>query len=452
MSFTFADEDRLARTPAHELALSCLTAGIEAATPRTAVDRTVSLEGGQLVVLPTGRSPGQRYDLDAYDDVYVLGGGNAAAHLASALENVLGERISGGVVVTDDPTPTEHVDVLPGDHPVPSERGVESTRRLLDTAAHAEENDLVLAGFTGGGSALLPAPAGDLMLSDLQEATDVLLASGATIDEINAVRKHCSAIKGGRLARRVAPATVVGLVISDVIGDDLSVIASGPLAPDPTSYGDALAVLDRYDVDVPAAVRSHLQRGRDGEFAETPRSDDPAFERVDTHVLASGTDALDAARDVAEERGYNGVILSARVRGEASEAAKTHVAIAEECRATGNPISPPAVFLSGGETTVTLGDDHGAGGPNQEFALSAACELDESGIVVASVDTDGIDGTTDAAGAIVDAETVDPGKGLAALDRNDASPLLDEAGALIRTGASGTNVNDLRVLVVEERS
>ena len=451
MSFTFADEDRLARTQAHELALSCLIAGIEAANPRRAVDRSVDLDGSDLLVRPDDDST-YRYDLDVYDRILVAGGGNAAAHLASGLEGILDTRIDDGVVVTDDPVATEHVDIEPGDHPVPSERGVESTRSLLDAADRAGEGDLVLAAFTGGGSALLPAPAGDLALDDLRATTEALLASGATIDEINAVRKHCSAIKGGRLARRAAPATVVGLVVSDVIGDDLSVIASGPLAPDPTTYADALAVLDRYDLDVPAAVREHLQCGDDGDLAETPSDGDPAFERVETHIIASATDALDAARDIAADRGYDTAILSSRVRGEAREAARTHVAIAEECRATGNPLAPPAVVLSGGETTVTLTDDHGSGGPNQEFALSAACELDAADIVVASVDTDGIDGNTDAAGALVDAETIDPAAGRAALDRNDAYPVLDEAGALLRSGPSGTNVNDLRVIVVEERS
>lgn len=448
MPFTFADEDRLARTPAHELALSCLTAGIEAANPRRAVDQTVSIDGGDILVRPDGGST-YRYDLNAYDEILVLGGGNAATHLASALEDVLGDRIDHGVVVTDDPVSTTRIDVEPGDHPIPSERGVESTRAVLDGAERADRTSLVLAAFTGGGSALLPAPAGDLTLDDLQATTEALLASGATIDEINAVRKHCSAIKGGRLAALAAPATVVGLVVSDVIGDDLATIASGPLAPDPTTYGDALAVLDRYDVEVPAAIRSHLQRGDGGDFAETPTAADPAFERVDTHVIAGAVDALEAAREVAADRGYNTAILSSRVRGEARETAKTHVAIAEECRATGNPLSPPAVVLSGGETTVTLADDHGSGGPNQEFALSAACELDTEGIVVASVDTDGIDGTTDAAGAIVDAGTVDSAAGLAALARNDAYPVLDEVAALVRSGPSGTNVNDLRVIVVE---
>lgn len=448
---TIEGRSALERTPAHRLALDCVVAGMEAAHPDRVVEASVDLDGDRLTV--TAIDGEQRtYDLGEYDDVFVVGGGNAAGYLARALETVLGDRISGGVVVTDDPTDTEHVDVLEGDHPVPSDRGVESTRQLLDVAERADENDLVLAAITGGGSALLPAPAGDVPLDDLQATTEALLASGATIHEINAVRKHISAIKGGQLARVAAPATVVGLIISDVIGDDLEVIASGPMSPDPTSYADALSVLDRYDVSVPTSVRDRLKRGDRGDLPETPDVGDPIFDRVDPTIVANGLTAIDAAREVADSEGYGTLLLSSRIRGEASEAAKTQVAIAEESRATGNPIEPPAVVLSGGETTVTLADDHGTGGPNQEFTLSAAIELDDPDAVLASVDTDGIDGATDLAGAIVDAETVDDDRAATALARNDATPLLEEAGALIETGPSGTNVNDLRVLVIEDRS
>jgi len=440
----------LASSDARGAALDCLAAGIEAAHPRAVVSDALSLDGGELTVRAVDGATAT-YDLDGYDRVLVLGGGNAAGHFAAALEALLGERIDGSAVVTDDPAETDRVEVLPGDHPVPSERGVESAARILDLADRAEADDLVIGCITGGGSALLPAPAGDLSLADLRATTDALLASGAPIDEINAVRKHLSAIKGGRLARAAAPATVVGLAISDVVGDDLGVIASGPLSLDPTTFRDALDVLERRDVDVPAAVREHLRAGADGDFAETPTAEDAAFDRAAVHVVASARTALDAAREVAAERGYEPMVLSARVRGEAREAAKTHAAVTEEIHETGNPIEPPAVVLSGGETTVTLGDDHGRGGPNQEFVLSGALELDVPA-VVAAVDTDGIDGATDAAGAIADAETVDDAAARDALSRNDAYPVLDDADALLRTGATGTNVNDLRVFVIEDSS
>ncbi|QCS43666.1 glycerate kinase [Natrinema versiforme] len=443
------DRDRLASSEAREAALACVEAGIEAGHPRTVVREAVSLEGDTLRVADT------TYDLGEYDEVVVLGGGNAAAHVAVALETVLGDRIDRGVVVTDDPVETERVTVREGDHPVPSERGVEGTRAVLEAADAAGEETLVLAAITGGGSAVMPAPAGDVSLAALQSTTDALLASGADISEINAVRKHLSELKGGRLAGRAAPATVVSLILSDVVGNDLSVIASGPVAPDASTFAEALAVLERYEIDAPDAVTAHLERGAVGEIGETPGPDDPAFERVSNHVVADGMTVLEAASDAAAERGYEPLVLSSRVRGEARDAATMQVAIAEEIRATGTPIEPPAVVLSGGETTVTVRGD-GTGGPNQEFATSAALELEAGGeagdggdIAVAAVDTDGIDGATDAAGALVDGATVeDPETARAALEKNDVYPYLEARNALVLTGPTGTNLNDLRVLVV----
>ncbi|WP_339103110.1 DUF4147 domain-containing protein [Haloterrigena salinisoli] len=449
------DRERAATTDARDLALECVETGIEAGHPRRVIREAVTVEGSETpaesrdggATGDTLRIGDDGYDLAAYDEVVVLGGGNAAAQVAAALEDALGDRIDGGVVVTDDPVETERVTVLEGDHPVPSERGVESTRELLAAADAADEGTLVLAAITGGGSALMPAPAGEVTLEALQETTNALLECGADIGEINAVRKHCSALKGGRLARRAAPATVVSLVLSDVVGNDLSVIASGPTAPDASTFDDALAVVDRYGIDVPDAVADRLERGADGEIDETPGPDDPAFETVSNHVVADGMTVLEAARDAAAERGYETLLLSSRVRGEAREAATTHVAVAEEVLATGTPVSTPAVILSGGETTVTVRGD-GTGGPNQEFATSAALDL-EGGITVAAVDTDGIDGATDVAGAIVDETTVDDAeRARETLAANDVFPYLEERGELIRTGPTGTNLNDLRVLVV----
>ncbi|WP_096393953.1 glycerate kinase [Halorubrum trapanicum] len=477
---TVAERERHASDPARELALDCVTAGIEAAHPERVVADALSLDDGVLTVTGVDDATAT-YDLATYDRALVVGAGNAAGHFAAAVEELLGDRIDGGAVVTDDPTDTDRISVLPGDHPTPSEAGVESAREVREVAADAGADDLVVGLLTGGGSALLAAPAEGIGLADLRETTEALLASGAAIDEINAVRKHLSAVKGGRLARAAAPADVLGLAISDVTGDDPAVIASGPLSPDPTTYADALAVLDRHGIDAPAAVTDRLERGAVGDLAETPGPGDPPFDGdgVDVRIVASARTALGAAREVAAARGYEPLVLSSRVRGEAREAAKTHAAVAEECRAAGEPVEPPAVLLSAGEVTVTLGDDAGAGGPNQEFALSAAVELggagaigvgtgDAAAVAVASVDTDGIDGATDAAGALVDDRLVgggsdggdgdgDTGSPLAreaavdALDANDAYPALDAAGALLRTGPTGTNVNDLRAIVVAER-
>ncbi|PSP84325.1 glycerate kinase [Halobacteriales archaeon QS_1_68_17] len=440
----FENRDRLARSPPHDLALSCLEAGIEAAHPRHVVAEGVALDGDRLRVADAS------YDLDAYDEVLVVGGGKAAAQVAVALEAILGDRIDGGVVVTNDPEETDRVTVVEGDHPVPSERGVAGARQVLTTASEAGDRTLVLAVLTGGASALLPAPVTAVSLDDLRTTTERLLESGATIDEINAVRKHLSIIKGGQMARTADPATVVGLLFSDVVGDDPGVIGSGPTAPDPTTFEDAFTVLARHSVGVPDAVSERIEAGTRGEHGETPGADADCFERVDNHVLANAWTAIAAAREIAREGDHRPLVLSSRIRGEASEAATAHVAVAEECLATGNPVEPPAVVLSGGETTVTVRGD-GEGGPNQEFALSAALDLPE-GAVLATADTDGIDGVSDAAGALVDADTV-PDRVAAerALIHNDAYPYLDDRDALLVSGPTGTNVNDLRVLVVGSR-
>ena len=475
-----ADRERHASDPARELALDCVIAGIEAAHPERVVADALSLDRDRLAATDVDGTS-TALDLAAYDRVLVVGAGNAAGHFAAAVERLLGDRIDGGAVVTDDPVETDRVAVLPGDHPTPSEAGVESARAVREVAADADESDLVIGLLTGGGSALLAAPAEGVALGDLRETTEALLASGATISEINAVRKHCSAVKGGRLARATAPADVLGLAVSDVTGDDPAVIASGPLSPDSTTYADALAVLDRYGIDAPTAVTDRLERGAAGEVAETPPPGDAPFDGggVDVRIVASARTALDAAREVAAARGYEPLVLSSRVRGEAREAAKTHAAVAEECRATGDPVDPPAVVLSAGEVTVTLGEDPGEGGPNEEFALSAALELggspdpragdgspdpragDGAAVAVASVDTDGIDGATDAAGALVDDRLVCEAGGEGRLDReaaadgldaHDAYPVLDGAGTLLRTGPTGTNVNDLRAVVVPDEA
>ena len=442
------NREQLARTPSHAVALDCLTAGITAADPARLTRDAVSVADTTLTV---GEAS---YDLAGYDELIALGGGKAAAVVAAALEAVLGDHLDSGIVVTDSPRSTERVDVLAGTHPIPDERGVENTRRLLDTAAAADDSTLLVGVITGGGSALMAAPAAGISLADLRSTTDALLDSGATIDEINAVRKHCSAIKGGRLAAATQPADVCVLVVSDVVGNDLATIASGPLVGDPTTYADARAVIDRYDLNVPAAVTDRLARGDAGKIDETPAPGGSVFEGVTTAIIGDGLTAVRAAADRAAAAGFNPLVLSSRIRGEAREAAKTQVAIAEGIAATGDPLDPPAVVVSGGETTVTV-DGEGVGGPNQEFALSAALELaagDDAApeTVVAAVDTDGVDGPTDAAGAIVDGETVSVQEGRHALADNDATTALRAADAVITTGPTGTNVNDLRVVVVPE--
>ena len=430
----FDDRDRLAATPAHGLALDCLTAGIEAARPARAVERHCSLEGDTLRIRET------EYDLSEYESVRVLGGGKAADDLAAAFEALLGDRIDGGVVVTNEPTAApERVTVREGEHPTPGEGSLSGANAVLEAARDADGRTLVIAAIAGGGSALLCAPTAGLPIEDVQATTDGLLDAGASIDEINVVRRACSEIKGGGLAAAAAPATVVGVLVDDVVGDTPSVIASGPTVPTGTDPAGALDVLDRYDLDVPA-IEEYLRTA-------DPRAPDEADVEVENHVVVSGRDAVEAAEEVAAERGYSTCILSTRIEGEATTAGRIHAAIGTEAVENGDPLAPPAVVLSGGETTVRVTGD-GTGGPNQEFALAAAGELPESA-VLGAVDTDGEDGSTDAAGALVDAGTIeDPEAARRALSDNDSYGFLGPRGGLLYTGATGTNVNDLRVLVL----
>jgi len=438
----------LARTSVHEHALAAVARGVEAARPRRVVDTAVSLDGG---VLSIGDAT---YALDAFDRVLVLGGGKPAGAIAASLETVIGDVIDEGVVVTDTPRDTETVTVHEGTHPIPSAENVRGTERVLDLAETATADDLVLAVVGGGASALLCAPVEKVSLEAYRDLTDALLRSGASIDDINAVRKHLSTCKGGRLAETIGLATTAVIVFSDVVGNPLDVIGSGPTAPDSSTYADALAVLERHGVDAPEEVLAVLTAGADGDRPETPDETAPVFERVDNHVLADNRTAIESAADTCEAAGYETAILSARIEGEASEVGAVHAQIGLSCLDTGEPFEPPVALLSGGETTVTVTGE-GEGGPNQEAALAGALELEgrvsgEATIVFASVDTDGIDGPTDAAGAIVDPTTVSGERGETerALDANSAYDYLDGRDCLVRTGRTGTNVNDLRVLLV----
>lgn len=458
VSVTVGGSDAAPSGAAERIAVACLRAGVEAVLPRTVVSKRVALEGSVL------RVGDDAHDLAGHDRIVVVGGGKATDGVASALESILGDRIDAGLVVVDEAAGSEGADESPiervvGGHPVPTKAGVDGTARAVELVREAGEKTLVIAAITGGASALFAAPVDAVGLSALRETTDALLGAGADIDEINAVRKHLSRVKGGRLAAAAAPATVVGIAFSDVVGDDPSVIGSGPTVPDDSTYADALDVLERYAIDAPPAVREHLRRGARGTEPETPTADEPVLDRVDTTVLADAATALEAAAAVAADRGYDPLVLSSRIRGEAREAGVTHAAVAEEIVGSGNPIAPPAVVLSGGETTVSVEGD-GTGGPNLECALAAGIEFarpespvaDRSAAFLAA-DTDGRDGSTDAAGALVTPRTIadaaDAADARAALDDNDALPALRERSALVRTGATGTNVNDLRVLVVE---
>lgn len=394
-----------------------------------------------------------------FDRIVVIGAGKAAAPMAQAVESVLGEHLSGGCVVVKygHGVPTRRVRVLEAGHPVPDAAGLAAGATLLHLAHQAGPRDLVICLLSGGGSALLEALPAGISPADLQRTTELLLASGATIQEINTLRKHLSLLKGGRLAAAVAPATLLTLVLSDVVGNPLDVIASGPTVADPTTWADAWDVITRYALadHLPTAVRDHLQAGLAGAVADTPKPGDPLFARSRIAIVGDNALAAAAAAAAATRQGYHSLILTTFLEGEAREVARVAVALAREAQAHHRPVPPPACLILGGETTVTLGPQPGRGGRNQELALAGAIALSgTTGITLVALATDGSDGPTDAAGGVVDGTTLARGAalGLDAWDhlrRHDAYPYLAAVGALLKTGPTRTNVNDLLFLFVD---
>jgi hydroxypyruvate reductase len=381
--------------------------------------------------------------------VVVLGCGKASGAMARAAEEVWGDRIAGGFVVVKDgyTVPLDRVELAEAGHPVPDARGLAASTRLLALAHGAGEDDLVLVLVSGGGSALTPAPAPPVTLAEKQEVTRLLLAAGATIAELNAVRKHLSRLKGGQLARAAWPAAVLTLALSDVIGDPLDVIASGPTAPDPTTYGDALDVLQARGVlgRTPGAVSARLEAGRRGEIEETPKPGDRLFSRVTNVVIGNNALVTGAAIAAAGRLGYRPHFLTRALQGEAREVARDLVAHARR-------LAPPACLIAAGETTVTVRGP-GRGGRCQELALAAALDLrPDERLTVLAAGTDGTDGPTDAAGAIVDATSVPRGAAAGAdarraLDDNDAYAFLGASGDLLVTGPTNTNLLDLYLVL-----
>jgi len=378
--------------------------------------------------------------------ILVLGCGKASAAMARAAEDVLGDRVTGGFVVVKDgyTAPTRRVTIAEAGHPVPDPRGEAAADRLLALARDAEANDRLLFLVSGGGSALTPAPPPLVTLVEKQAVTRLLLASGATINELNAVRKHLSRFKGGQLARAAAPTPVLTLALSDVIGDPLDVIASGPTAPDPTTFADALGILDARKIlsQVPPSVRQHLDAGARGEIAETPKPGDPLFRSVRIVVIGNNELVVRAAADEARRLGYMPTVLGRGIEGEARVVARDLVARARA-------LTPPACLIAGGETTVTV-RGRGRGGRCQEFALAAALELRTADdIVVLAAGTDGTDGPTDAAGALVDGGTLERGGQDARrwLDDNDAYAYLTRSSDLLKTGPTNTNLLDVYLVL-----
>lgn len=435
----------------HREARSIYEAGLAAAAPGPAILRHCHLEGERLTI-------GTRvYDLSRIRRIVVCGAGKAASAMAQAVEDLLGDRIESGLISVKygHGMPLARIETIEAGHPIPDAVGLEAAHRIMALMQAGEQNDLFIFLLSGGGSALLPLPAEGLSLADKQIVNKQMLACGATIHELNTLRKHLSAIKGGRLAQAARPAQVATLILSDVVGDDLDVIASGPTVPDASSFQDCLRILTYYDLmqAMPAGVRAHLSAGAAGHIPETPKPSPREWRHVNNLIVANNQAAVDAARRAAEMLGYRTMILSTRMQGETRVVAQVHSAIAQEVLASANPISPPACLLSGGETTVTL-KGSGLGGRNQEFALAAAPGIaGRPHIVVLSAGTDGSDGPTDAAGALADHTTLRRAA-TAGLDirkylsNNDAYRFFEPLGDLLKTGPTNTNVMDLRIVLV----
>ena len=426
-----------------------LTSALAAVDPFEAVRRAVTRTSTTLRV---GK---HRYDLDRYKRIFAVGAGKASAGMAAALEHRLGARLTGGTVVVKygHTTSTSVIDVQEAGHPVPDAAGQRAAGQILTLLNQLTADDLVFVLLSGGASSLLPAPAPGITLRDKQRTTALLLRSGAMIHDINAVRKHLSAMKGGRLAA-ATPARVIALILSDVLGDDLGTIGSGPTAPDGTTYGDAIQILRRYGIwkKVVPRVRAHLLNGQRGAYPESPKPGAHIFRRVQNQIIGNNQAAVETVARVAKEGGLHTLVLTTSLQGEAREAAQWFGAMAREILATGRPIRRPACLIAGGELTVTV-HGKGRGGRAQEFALAAAGELRGlPNVWTIGVGTDGTDGPTDAAGAIVDGQTLDRCARLGVepmdyLDRNDTYHLFKAVGGLIHTGPTGTNVNDLYLLI-----
>jgi len=421
-------------------ALAIFKAALAAANPEAAVARQLARE-----------------DFAGYRAIYVVGAGKAGVAMARATERVLGRRITRGLlnVKSGGGARLRRIELHESGHPVPDARGMDGARRIVEMASEAGADDLVLCLISGGASALLPLPADPVTLDEKQETTKLLLACGASIHEINAVRKHISQIKGGQLARWAYPARVLTLLLSDVIGDDLDVIGSGPTAPDASTFARAHAILEKYGIfgRVPAPVRARIEQGERGEVAETPKQGDRIFGRVRNVIIGSNRQAVDAAAGRARELGFRTLVLSTFVEGETREIGRMHAAIAKEIVHAGRPVKPPACIITGGETTVTLRGD-GLGGRNQELVLAAAMDIAGlRNVVVLSGGTDGSDGPTDAAGAIADGRTLgrDP-RAAEFLARNDSYHYFKGLGDLIVTGPTHTNVMDVRLILVGEQA
>jgi glycerate 2-kinase len=437
-------------SPIRPLLGTMIRRALDAVNAGAALRRAVKKEGNVLTVGP------RRYDLRRYERVVVIGAGKATAPMARAMERILGRRLHSGLIIVKygHAVPTARIAVAEAAHPLPDRAGQLAAERVRVLASSLTKHDLLIVLLSGGASSLMPAPVRGVTLADKQRVTRQLLRSGASIGEINSVRKHLSNLKGGRLAESTK-ATVVTLILSDVLGDDLSTIASGPTAPDPTTYGEAIDCLKRYHVwsSSPPAVRAHLERGGRGHLSETPKPGSPVFRRVQHQIVGNSKLALAAVTRTTREAGLRTVIHSMTLTGEARVAGARFGALARAVLAKKSVASRPCCVVAGGETTVTV-KGRGQGGRAQEFAVGAAKVIAGlPNVWVAAIGTDGTDGPTDVAGALVSGDTLVQAQSLgvdldSALARNNTYLALRALQSHIITGPTGTNVNDLYLLLV----
>jgi len=436
---------------ARALALKSLGSALNAVDPKQLMKSKLSLKNSIFKVNQYS------FDLNKFKKIYVIGGGKASGSMAETLEQILDRHITNGLIniPRGNKHKTEPIKFREASHPIPDKSGVQGTRRMLKIAEQAKKEDLVICLISGGGSSLMPLPRSGITINDKRKITDALLKCGATINEINTLRKHISDFKGGWLAKKAYPATVLNLILSDVVGDPLDFIASGPTVPDSTTFSDAIKALKKYGLwdKTPASIKKVLSDGQKGLIPETPKATDKAFKKVYNIIIGNNRSASLVVHKHLKSAGLNTLLLTSTLEGEARHVGVMLASIAREVSISGNPVPKPAGIIAGGETTVTV-TGNGLGGRNQEIALAAALRVGGmDGVVVASLSTDGVDGPTDAAGAIVDGKTLlraaemnlNPEESLA---ENDSYNFFSKLGDLILTGPTGTNVNDVSVILV----
>jgi hydroxypyruvate reductase len=440
-----------------KMAKSIFLRALSAVDPSQILRNGIRIEEGRLWIRMEG-NPEKVFDLNAFEKIFLVGTGKASNSMALAIEEIFGDRISKGVITAKygHLLPLKRTEIIEAGHPIPDQKGYEGAKKIQRLLKESGQKDLVIFLLSGGGSALLPFPVDGIKLKEKQEVTQLLLDCGADIKEINTVRKHISRMKGGWLARWAYPSAVIGFILSDVVGDPLDVIGSGPTVPDPSTFEEATEILKKYDLlkKISPSIQEHLKLGKEGKTEETPKPGDAAFEKVYNMIIGSNIIALRAAEKEATSFGFNTLILSSSIVGETREAARFHTAIAKEVISSGNPVPKPACILSGGETTVTI-RGNGLGGRNQEFALAGAIEISAmEKVVLLSGGTDGTDGPTDATGAVADHTTVLRAESMGLdpkvhLENNDAYPFFKKMGDLLITGPTHTNVMDVRIILVD---